>query len=62
MEKFGWKGLWQHAGSSYIAAAFLAGDATLTYLNVIALPVWAHGLVGVAIAALAFYKGAQKPA
>ncbi len=60
MEKFGWKGLWQHAGSTYLAAGLAAADATLSYLNVVALPAWAHALVGVAVVLLAAYRGKQQ--
>lgn len=57
MEKFGFAGLWQHIGSTVVAALFPIADAALSYLNVIALPQWAHALVGLAAAVLAFYKG-----
>lgn len=60
MEKFGFAGLWKHVGSTVIAAVLPVGDAVLTYLNVIDLPTWAHALVGVAAAVLAFYKGKVK--
>ena len=60
--KFGFSGLWQHIGSTVIAALFPVADALLGYLNVIALPTWAHGLVGVAAAVLLFYKGKVQPA
>ena len=61
MEKFGISGLWQHVGSTLIAALLPVADSALSYLNVVALPTWAHGLVFVASALLAFYKGQQKP-
>lgn len=59
MEKFGVSGLWAHIGSTLIAAAIPVVDALLGYLNVVALPTWAHGLVAVAAAVLALYKGKQ---
>lgn len=62
MEKFGFSGLWKHVGTTVIAALFPVVDAVLSYLNVIALPTWAHALVGVAAAVLAFYRGKAKPA
>ena len=62
LEKFGWSGLWKHAGTSYIAAALIVADATLSYLSVIQLPSWAHALVAVAVIVLGAYKGQAKPA
>lgn len=62
MEKFGLAGLWKHIGTTVIAALLPVADAVLSYLNVIALPTWAHALVGVAAAVLAFYKGKALPA
>lgn len=59
--KFGFSGLWQHIGSTVIAALLPIADSVLSYLNVIALPTWAHALVGVAAAVLAFYKGKLAP-
>lgn len=59
--KFGFSGLWQHIGSTVIAALLPIADSVLSYLNVIALPTWAHALVGVAAAVLAFYKGKLNP-
>lgn len=61
MEKFGFAGLWQHVGSTVIAALFPIADSVLSYLNIISLPAWGHALVGVAAAFLAFYKGKQAP-
>lgn len=61
MEKFGFSGLWKSIGTSVIALALGVGDAVISYLNVVALPTWAHALVGVAAAILAFYKGQPKP-
>lgn len=57
MEKFGLSGLWKHIGSSVVAAGLGIADPVLSYLNVIALPTWAHWIVGVAVLALASYKG-----
>ncbi len=57
--KFGFSGLWQHIGSTVLAALFPVADSVLSYLNVIALPDWAHALVGLVAAVLAFYKGKQ---
>jgi hypothetical protein len=57
MEKFGLSGLWSHVGSTLVAALFPVADALLGYLNVIALPTWAHALVGVAALLLATYRG-----
>jgi hypothetical protein len=63
MEKFGFAGLWKHIGTTVIAALLPVADGLLSYLNVIALPTWAHALIGVAAAVLAFYKGkVQAPA
>lgn len=56
-EKFGFSGLWKHTGSSFIAAALLVADPLLSYLEVIALPVWAHSIIVAAAGLLAFYKG-----
>lgn len=61
MERFSWKGLWQHVGSTVLAAGLLVADPLLSYLNIIALPAWGHALVGLAIAGLAFYKGKVQP-
>lgn len=62
MEKFGFSGLWKGIGTTVIAAGLGIGDALLAYLNVVALPQWAHVLVGVAASLLAFYKGkVQQP-
>lgn len=60
MEKFGFAGLWSHIGTTVVAALLPVADALLTYLNVIALPTWAHAVLGVAAAVLAFYKGKVK--
>lgn len=57
MEKFGISGLWKHVGSTVVAGLLPVIDSTLSYLNVIALPVWAHALVGFAALAFATYKG-----
>lgn len=57
MEKFGFSGLWSHVGSTVIAALLPVGDAVFSYLDVVALPQWAHVLVGLAAALFAFYKG-----
>jgi hypothetical protein len=62
MERFGFAGLWQHVGSTVIAALFPIADAVVSYLNAVTLPSWAHALVGVAAAVLAFYKGKALPA
>ena len=59
MEKFGISGLWKSVGSTLIAALLPVADAALSYLNVVALPQWAHVLVGLAASLLAFYKGKQ---
>ncbi|MFZ2196864.1 MAG: hypothetical protein WAV13_03960 [Thermodesulfovibrionales bacterium] len=61
MEKFGFAGLWKHIGTTVLAALLPVADAVLTYLNVVALPTWAHALVGVASAILLFYKGKIAP-
>lgn len=59
-EKFGFSGLWKHVGSSVIAAGLVIADPLLSYLEVISLPVWAHGLVVFAAMAFAAYKGKVK--
>jgi hypothetical protein len=59
MEKFGFSGLWKHIGSTVVAALLPVADSVLSYLSVIALPTWAHALVGVASAVLALYRGNQ---
>ena len=61
MEKFGLSGLWSHVGTTILAALFPVADGLLSYLNVIALPTWAHTLVGVAAMLLAAYKGKAAP-
>lgn len=61
MEKFGFAGLWKHVGSTAVAALLSVSDATLSYLNVVALPAWAHALVGLAAAVLVFYRGKTAP-
>lgn len=62
MEKFGFSGLWKSIGSTVISAGLLLGDGLVTYFNAVELPQWAHALVGVAAAILAFYKGKSQPA
>ena len=61
MEKFGFSGLWKHIGSTVLAAALPVADAVVSYLNVVQLPAWAHGVVAIAAAVLAFYRGKVVP-
>lgn len=61
MEKFGISGLWQHIGSTILAAAIPVADSLLSYLQVISLPTWAHAVVGVAASLFALYKGKALP-
>ena len=63
MEKFGFSGLWKHAGTSITSGALLIADGVVTYLGVVDLPSWAHALVGIAALVLGAYKGSKaKPA
>ena len=63
MEKFSFSGLWKHLGTTVLGALLPVADASLVYLDKVALPTWAHALIGVASAVLLFYKGkVQQPA
>ena len=57
MERFGISGLWKHTGSTVVAGLLPIVDVTLSYLNVVSFPAWAHALVGLASLAFGAYKG-----
>jgi hypothetical protein len=60
MQRFSISGLWEHAGSTVLAAGLLVADPVLSYLSVVSLPAWGHAAVLAAAGLLAFYRGRAK--